>query len=269
MRMSSRPTIVLVAPRHGRSASATGAAATVASKIPRSLTRPRARGAIDGRAAAARAAAARAATVHRRGRCSRRQGCSKSHACSSLDLDSLTRIGCLVSGIKPKRWLCSLMGGSPLAAPKAIPGQTSGAPMPPRRFKTVAICLDAIRLREPAKLNMTKTAVRVLVMVATFAAPYSRDKPPRARAVCRLHRRTSEGEKTDTCERTLGLNLARQNLVLCATCCIISVLTQWGATLVEEEGGRARKGAQKGKIREKGASKGCKGGGKGSLPLCL
>ena len=184
MRMSTRPTI-LVAPRHGRTTSATGAAATVASKIARSLTRPRARGAIDGRAAAAtRAAAARAATVHRRGRCSRRQGCSKSHACSSLDLDSLTRIGCLVSGIKPKRWLCSLMGGSPLAAPKAIPGQTSGAPMPPRRFKTVAICLDAIRLGEPAKLSMTKTAVRVLVMVATFAAAGIRDQeePPRARA---------------------------------------------------------------------------------------
>ena len=30
----------------------------------------------------------------------------------------------------------------------------------------------------------------------------------------------------------VGVNLARQNLVLCATCCIISVLTQWGATLV-------------------------------------
>ena len=40
----------------------------------------------------------------------------------------------------------------------------------------------------------------------------------------------------------LGLNLARQNLVLCATCCIISVLTQWGATLVInlKGGGRGR-----------------------------
>ena len=46
--------------------------------------------------------------------------------------------------------------------------------MPPSRFKTVAICLDAIRLGEAAKLSMTKTAVRVLVMVATFAAAYSR-----------------------------------------------------------------------------------------------
>ena len=195
MCMSTRPTI-LVAPRHGRTTSATGAAATVASKIARSLTRPRARGAIDGRAAAARAAAARAATVHRRSRCSRRQ----SHACSSLDLDSLTRIGCLVSGIKPKRWLCSLMGGSPLAAPKAIPGQTSGAPMPPSRFKTVPIWLDAIRRGEPAKLSMTKTAVRVLVMVATFAAAYSRDKPPRAPHRSAQHsrpgRQTDEGEKT-------------------------------------------------------------------------
>ena len=28
------------------------------------------------------------------------------------------------------------------------------------------------------------------------------------------------------------INHFRQNLVLCAACCIISVLTQWGATLV-------------------------------------
>ena len=34
----------------------------------------------------------------------------------------------------------------------------------------MAICLDAIRLGEPAKLSMTKTAVRVLVMVAARAA---------------------------------------------------------------------------------------------------
>ena len=40
--------------------------------------------------------------------------------------------------------------------------------MPPSRFKTVAICLG-----EPAKPSMTKTAVRVVVMVATLAG-YSR-----------------------------------------------------------------------------------------------
>ena len=42
--------------------------------------------------------------------------------------------------------------------------------MPLSRFKTVAICLG-----EPAKLSMTKTVVRVVVMVATLAvAGYSR-----------------------------------------------------------------------------------------------
>ena len=43
--------------------------------------------------------------------------------------------------------------------------------MPPleSRFKTVAICLDAICLGEPAKLNMTTIVVRVFAIVATFS----------------------------------------------------------------------------------------------------
>ena len=51
-------------------------------------------------------------------------GCSESRACS-LDLDLLTlvrRIGCVVAFITPKRWLCSPIGGSPLAAPKGKTG---------------------------------------------------------------------------------------------------------------------------------------------------
>ena len=48
----------------------------------------------------------------------------------------------------------------------------------------------------------------------------------------RRRRRKEEEETLGGRAPTLGLNLARQNLVLCATCCIISVLTQWGATLV-------------------------------------
>ena len=62
--------------------------------------------------------------------------------------------------------------------------------MPPleSRFKTVAICLDAICLSEPAKPSTTKTTVRVFAILATFAVASSReheDEPPehvRARA---------------------------------------------------------------------------------------
>ena len=43
--------------------------------------------------------------------------------------------------------------------------------MPPleSRFKTVAICLDAICLGEPTKPSTTKTTVRVFAILATFA----------------------------------------------------------------------------------------------------
>ena len=39
------------------------------------------------------------------------------------------------------------------------------------RFTTVAVCLDALRLGEPAKLNMTTTTatVPVFAIVATFS----------------------------------------------------------------------------------------------------
>ena len=58
--------------------------------------------------------------------------------------------------------------------------------MPPleSRFKTVAICLDAICLGEPTKPSTTKTTVRVFAILATFTVAGSReheDEPPRTR----------------------------------------------------------------------------------------
>ena len=62
--------------------------------------------------------------------------------------------------------------------------------MPPleSRFTTVAVCLDALRLGEPAKLNMTTTTttVRGFAIVATFSrwrVLASSDEPRPQRAV--------------------------------------------------------------------------------------
>ena len=76
--------------------------------------------------------------------------------------------------------------------------------MPPleSRFKTVTICLDAVCLDEPAKLNMTKTTVRVFAIVATFAMAGSRDEPP---SVCRCAARVLQRSEWGAHQRTKAI----------------------------------------------------------------
>ena len=62
------------------------------------------------------------------------------------------------------------------------------------RFKTVPIGLD-----EAAKLNMTKTTVRVFAIVATFAMAGSRDEPP---SVCRCAARVLQRSEWGAHQRT-------------------------------------------------------------------